>query len=73
MLIDTPPANSFADVGIIGQLCTGVILIVRANRTAEPAAKRAVRLLQSNKINVIGCILAAIKESGKTRYNYSYY
>lgn len=70
VLIDMPPAHSFADVGILGQLCTGVILVVRMNRTSEPAAKRTVRLLQSNKINVLGCVLAAIKETSPLRYNY---
>jgi len=36
VLIDTPPATTVADVGIIGQLCEGVLLVVRMNHTPEP-------------------------------------
>jgi protein-tyrosine kinase len=70
VLVDTPPANSFADVGIIGQICTGVLMVVRMNRTREPAAKRAIRLLQSNNINVLGCVLTAIRETGRQQDSY---
>lgn len=56
-IVDTPPATTVTDVGIIGQMCTGVIVIVRLNRTHEAAAKRAVRLLQVNNISIIGCMV----------------
>ena len=56
-LIDTPPATTVSDVGIIGQMCSGVIIVVRLHRTDEGAAQRAVRLLQANSISVTGCLL----------------
>jgi Mrp family chromosome partitioning ATPase len=56
-IVDTPPATTVTDVGIIGQMCTGVIMLVRLNRTHEAAAKRAVRLLQVNNIPIVGCLL----------------
>src|SRR5262245_47219238 len=39
-IVDTPPATTVTDVGIIGQMCHGVIVIVRLHRTHEAAAKR---------------------------------
>lgn len=56
-IVDTPPATTVTDVGIIGQMCHGVIVMVRLNRTHEAAARRAVRLLQVNNIPIVGCLL----------------
>lgn len=70
-IVDTPPATTVTDVGIIGQMCTGVIMIVRLNRTHEAAAKRAVRLLQVNNIPIIGCMIVG-RDSPVDRYGYGY-
>lgn len=75
-IIDTPPTNSVSDAFALGQLCNGVLMVVRMNRTPEPDAQRAIRLLKSNNINVMGCILAANAESDglrKGRYGDYYY
>ncbi len=78
-LVDTPPATTVTDVGIIGQMCSGVILLVRLNFTPEPMAKRAVRLLRVNNIPIVGCMLIGHEDctagygySGKYYY-YRYY
>jgi len=70
-IIDTPPATTVTDVGIIGQMCSGVIVIIRLNRTHEAAAKRAVRLLQVNNIPIIGSLLVG-RDSLGGRYGYGY-
>jgi capsular exopolysaccharide synthesis family protein len=70
-IVDTPPANTVTDVGIIGQLCAGVILVVRLHRTDELAAKRAARLLQVNTIPIVGCVLIG-RDAPPTRYGYGY-
>ncbi len=70
-IVDTPPATTVTDVGIIGQMCTGVIVIVRLNRTQEAAAKRAVRLLQVNNISIIGCMVVG-RDSPLDGYGYGY-
>jgi capsular exopolysaccharide synthesis family protein len=57
VIVDTPPINTVADVGIIGQMCHGVLLIIRMHHTTEYMAKRALKLLQANKVNVLGCVL----------------
>jgi capsular exopolysaccharide synthesis family protein len=70
-IVDTPPATTVTDVGIIGQLCTGVVLLVRLNRTHEAAAKRAVRLLQVNNIPIIGCMVVG-RDMPVGAYGYGY-
>ena len=70
-IVDTPPATTVTDVGIIGQMCTGVVLLVRLNRTHEAAAKRAVRLLQVNNIPIIGCMVVG-RDMPVGAYGYGY-
>lgn len=70
-IVDTPPATTVTDVGIIGQLCTAVIVVVRLHRTDEVAARRCVRLLQVNNVNILGCLLIG-RDAPGGRYGYSY-
>jgi capsular exopolysaccharide synthesis family protein len=70
-IVDTPPATTVTDVGVIGQFCSGVIVIVRLHRTDEFAAKRAVRLLQVNNIPILGCLLVG-RDTPLGRYGYGY-
>lgn len=70
-IVDTPPTTTVTDVGIIGQMCTGVIVIVRLHRTHEAAAKRAVRLLQVNNIQIVGCMIVG-RDAPGDRYSYGY-
>lgn len=56
-IIDTPAASRGTDAGMIGQLCSGAILVVRLHRTQEAAAKRAVHLLQASNVPILGCVL----------------
>lgn len=73
-IVDTPPATTVTDVGIIGQVCNGVVMVVRLHRTDEAAAKRAVRLLQSNNIAIVGCLLVGRdRPGGRYGYGYPYY
>jgi capsular exopolysaccharide synthesis family protein len=71
-VVDTPPATTVTDVGIIGQMCTGVIMVVRLHRTHEAAAKRAVRLLQVNNIPIYGCLLVGRDAPAGGYYGYGY-
>ncbi len=70
-IVDTPPATTVTDVGIIGQMCTGVVVIVRLHRTHEAAAKRAVRLLQANNIPIAGCMIVG-RDAPVDSYGYGY-
>ena len=70
-IVDTPPATTVTDVGIIGQMCSAVVMLVRLNRTHEGDAKRAVRLLQVNNIPVLGCLLVG-RDGAGGRYGYGY-
>ena len=68
-LVDTPPATTVTDVGIIGQMCSGVVMVVRLQKTHEAVARRAVRLLQVNNINILGALVVG-RDSAAARYGY---
>ena len=57
VLVDTPPLTTVADVGILGQMTSGVIFVIRMHRTAEPLALRALKHLTQNNIPVIGSVV----------------
>lgn len=73
-IVDTPPATTVTDVGIIGQMSSGVIMVARLNYTQESAAKSAVRLLQANNIPILGSlVIGRDAPGGRYGYGYGYY
>lgn len=65
VIVDTPAVQSAADVGVIGGLCSGLLMVVRMGRTPEPTVKQSVRWLQSNNLNLLGCVLTAADRRGR--------
>lgn len=70
-LVDTPPATTVTDVGILGPFVCGVILVVRLHRTYEAAARRAVRLLQVNNVPILGSLIVG-RDAPADSYGYAY-
>jgi capsular exopolysaccharide synthesis family protein len=62
VLIDTPPMNTVADIGLIAPLCHGVLVVIRMNRTPEPVLRRCVKLMQANRVPIVGSILAGYSD-----------
>ncbi|MFH1416846.1 MAG: CpsD/CapB family tyrosine-protein kinase [Planctomycetota bacterium] len=58
VLVDTPPVQKLSDVGVVGALCTGVLMVVRMHSTPTNIVQQSVHWLQSNNLNVIGCLAA---------------
>ncbi len=74
VIVDTPPATTVTDVGVIGQICHSVVMVIRMNRTPGAVVRRAVRMLQVNNIPVAGCVLVGQNErNARYGYYYGYY
>lgn len=69
ILVDTPPVQRLADVGVMGALCTGIIMVVRMHKTPAHLVRQSVSWLQLNRLNVIGCIASAC-QMPSARYSY---
>jgi capsular exopolysaccharide synthesis family protein len=61
-LIDTPPMDNTADIGLIGPLCHAVVVVIRMAKTPQRVMHRCVRMLQANRISIAGCVLAGYCE-----------
>lgn len=57
-IFDTPPTLSVADSSIIGSLCDGVILIVKAGSTPREIIKESKELLTNAQAKLTACVLA---------------
>ncbi len=69
-LVDTPPVQWLSDVGVIGALCSGIVLVVRMNKTASHLVRQSYHWLQANNLEVLGCIAADCSAKG-ARYEYA--
>ncbi|MGJ5813091.1 polysaccharide biosynthesis tyrosine autokinase [Paludibaculum fermentans] len=57
IFIDTPPMLQIPDARVIGRLASGVVLVVRANRTTRDAAMAARGRLRDDGTHVVGTVL----------------
>jgi tyrosine-protein kinase Etk/Wzc len=61
ILFDAPPVLAVTDPVIIGALCHGVLLVVRANVTSTRAFKRGQTLLEMAQVPIVGVVLNGFK------------
>jgi len=73
VIVDTPPLLSVADARIIGTKADGVVLVVRAGRTARNLVRRARLLLHGASVPVLGMVLNAWLPDSVERSYYQYY
>jgi capsular exopolysaccharide synthesis family protein len=77
VIIDSPPAVPVTDPAILAGYCDGVVMVVRAGRTAQDQAKRARRNLSDVGARILGVVLNDAELSrrgyGGYRYGYGYY
>ncbi|WP_321476837.1 polysaccharide biosynthesis tyrosine autokinase [uncultured Paludibaculum sp.] len=57
IFIDTPPMLQIPDARVIGRLTSGVVLVVRANKTTRDAAMAARARLRDDGTHVVGTVL----------------
>ena len=64
VLIDSPPILPFCDARVLGQVCDGVVLVARANRTSRDQLRSTcIRFLQDST-PILGTILNDLKMDG---------
>ncbi|MFO0972207.1 MAG: CpsD/CapB family tyrosine-protein kinase [Phycisphaerae bacterium] len=72
VLVDTPAVQAAADVGRIGALCTGVLMVVRMQRTSAALVRQSVRWLAANNVHVLGCVaVGADNRAARMQYDSS--
>lgn len=72
VIIDAPPILGVADTLIIGDICDGLALVIKANRTPLKHINDAKRTVEKN-IKIVGGILNDIEVGKDSYYYYHYY
>ncbi|MFJ8119855.1 CpsD/CapB family tyrosine-protein kinase [Bacillus mycoides] len=73
VIFDTPPVLLLSDSRIIGNMCDGVIVIIRSGSTKKTDLEATMEFLRQTNTHVIGVILNG-KNYGENEMNsYSYY
>lgn len=57
VILDAPPANSYAETRVMGKKVDGVILVIESGKTRRQVALRAKQELEDAGANVLGVIL----------------
>jgi len=72
VILDSPPTSAVTDPAVLGNLCDGVILVVKAGETTRETAMHARRQLTAAKAKLLGVVVNAIDFSNPA-YGYEYY
>jgi uncharacterized protein involved in exopolysaccharide biosynthesis/Mrp family chromosome partitioning ATPase len=62
IILDTPPLRTFPDAAMMGPLADGVILVVKAQRTALSATREVLRTLRIYNAHVLGGVITQVRE-----------
>lgn len=80
VFVDTPPLELASDGQLLGTLCDGVILVVRADSTSKRLVQKSIHQIERSGCQLLGIVLnrAGSKKSsryyyGKEKYGYGYY
>ena len=72
ILVDAPPLLPVTDAAVLGAMTSGVLMLVRSNRTNREQVKRATSTANAVGATVPGVILNAVPTSGPDAYGYGY-
>ena len=77
IIVDGPPIMGLADAAILGNVCSGTLLVIEAGETRIAMARNALKRLLAARSRVVGALLTkytAVHAAGGYGYgDYSYY
>ena len=72
IFFDTPPVNVVADALALAPLVSGVLLVVKEQKTLHPEFKKAIAGIEFSGTKILGIVLNASQSSIKKGYRYKY-
>lgn len=73
IVVDAPPVIPVSDPLILGKVVDHVVMVVRVGKTPKPIAKRAIEMLKSVEVNILGIVLNDVDSLLPAYYNNRYY
>jgi capsular exopolysaccharide synthesis family protein len=72
VLIDAPPLLPVTDAAVLGTITSGVVLLIRSNKTRREQVTRAMAILRGVSATPLGTILNMVPTRGPDAYAYGY-
>ena len=79
VIVDTPPLGSVSDGTLIGSMCDGAILVVRAGETSKTMIRQSINEIEQSGCKLLGTVLNRADVSGRAgrygrygKYGYGY-
>ena len=75
VIFDSPPVVAVTDAQILGNMCDGTLIVVRAGATGRDMLAKATRLLRDVNVNLLGALLNNfdVTRRGYGTHYYHYY
>jgi len=73
IILDTPPTLNVTDSSVVGSLCDGVILLVKAEVTQKGMIEEAFSILKNAQAQPMGCVLTNFRVPAYSAYKYKRY
>jgi capsular exopolysaccharide synthesis family protein len=73
LIFDSPPALAVTDPVVLGREMDGVIIVVDAGTTREPALQHVLSEMEKVKAHVLGLVLNRYRSRSDSGYYYYYY
>jgi len=73
VILDSPPTSAVTDPAILGNLCDGVLLVVKSGRTKRESAAMACHQLLAAQAKILGVIVNGIDFTNPEYGYHSYY
>ena len=68
VIVDTPPLGSVSDGALIGSMCDGAILVVRAGETPKSMIRQSINEIEQSGCRLLGTVLNRAEASGRGGY-----
>lgn len=79
VIVDTPPLGNVSDGTLIGSMCDGAILVVRAGETSKSMIRQSINEIEQSGCKLLGTVLNRADVSGRAgrygrygKYGYGY-
>ncbi len=73
IIYDTPPLANFADSRILGSLTSGIVMVIRVNKTDRAIVKHVIDDLKMASVPLLGLVANGIQQGSLSNYNPYYY
>ena len=73
VIVDTPPLGSVSDGALIGSMCDGAVLVIRAGETPKAMIRQSLHEIEQSGCKLLGTVLNRAEGAGRGYGKYGKY